>query len=389
MDLKILSAKIKNIFDNNKIPCLSVIITNKDKNIFEQYHGHTNLKKMTSFNENSIVRIASMTKPITSLCIFQLIEKNLISLETNLEDIDRRFADVKIIEIVDNNVQYIKPKSKIKIKHLLTHTSGYGYQFLNSEIKYLVDNQLLQDLKDDGGDFLDAPILFEPGTRWNYGIGIDLLGHVIEKLSNKKLNDYMKENLFNKLGMHNTTFHLDDTKFKDLAYVYNYTQDQIKIDQERADEQENKINKTFHAGGGGLLSTTQDYAKFMRLFLKEQNEIISQESINLMKRNQIGSLEVKRMPSVDAELSASLDYDDNIEKKFGYGFMINNQKTNEGRPKGSIFWTGIFNSFFWIDFENKIGCAIFMQMLPYLNEISLKTYNQIETAIYQNIDTKK
>ena len=132
-----------------------------------------------------------MTKPITSLCIFQLIEKNLISLETNLEDIDRRFADVKIIEIVDNNVQYIKPKSKIKIKHLLTHTSGYGYQFLNSEIKYLVDNKLLQDLKDDGGDFLDAPILFEPGTRWNYGIGIDLLGHVIEKLSNQKLNDYM------------------------------------------------------------------------------------------------------------------------------------------------------------------------------------------------------
>ena len=117
MDLKILSAKIKNIFDNNKIPCLSVIITNKDKNIFEQYHGHTHLKKMTSFNENSIVRIASMTKPITSLCIFQLIEKNLISLETNLEDIDRRFADVKIIEIVDNNIQYKKPKSKIKINH--------------------------------------------------------------------------------------------------------------------------------------------------------------------------------------------------------------------------------------------------------------------------------
>ena len=94
MDFKILSSKIKNIFDNNKIPNLSVIITNKDKNIFEQYHGHTHLKKMTTFNENSIVRIASMTKPITSLCIFQLIEKNLISLETNLEDIDKRFADV-------------------------------------------------------------------------------------------------------------------------------------------------------------------------------------------------------------------------------------------------------------------------------------------------------
>ena len=78
-------------------------------------------------------------------------------------------------------------------------------------------------------------------------------------------------------------------------------------------------------------------------------------------------------------------YDDNIEKKFGYGFMINNNKTLEGRPIGSIFWTGIFNSFFWIDFENKIGCAIFMQMLPYMNEVSLRAYNEIEKSIYENI----
>ena len=385
MDLKILSTKIKNIFDNNKIPCLSVIITNKDKNIFEQYHGHTHLKKMTSFNENSIVRIASMTKPITSLCIFQLIEKNLISLETNLEDIDKRFADVKIIEIVDNNVQYKKPKSKIKIKHLLTHTSGYGYQFLNSEIKYLVDNELLQDLKNDGGDFLDAPILFEPGTRWNYGIGIDLLGHVVEKLSNQKLNDYMKENLFDKIGMNNTTFHLEENKFENLAYVYDYIDNKLMLNKDITFYQEEKINRLFHAGGGGLFSNAQDYAKFMRIFLSEKNDILSQESINMMKTNQIGDLEVKRMPSVDQELSASLDYDDNIEKKFGYGFMINNNKTLEGRPIGSIFWTGIFNSFFWVDFENKIGCAIFMQMLPYMNEVSLRAYNEIEKSIYENI----
>ena len=385
MDFKILSAKIKNIFDNNKIPCLSVIITNKDKNIFEQYHGHTHLKKMTSFNQNSVVRIASMTKPITSLCIFQLIEKNLISLETNLEDIDRRFADVKIIEIIDNNVQYIKPKSKIKIKHLLTHTSGYGYQFLNSEIKYLVDNKLLQDLKDDGGDFLDAPILFEPGTRWNYGIGIDLLGHVIEKLSNQKLNDYMKENLFDKIGMNNTTFHLEENKFENLAYVYDYLENKLMLNKDITFHQEQKNNRLFHAGGGGLFSNAQDYAKFMRIFLSEKNDILSQESINMMKSNQIGDLEVKRMPSVDQEFSASLDYDDNIEKKFGYGFMINNNKTLEGRPIGSIFWTGIFNSFFWIDFENKIGCAIFMQMLPYLNEVSLRAYSEIEKNIYENI----
>ena len=198
----------------------------------------------------------------------------------------------------------------------------------------------------------------------------------------------MKENLFDKIGMKNTTFHLEENKFENLAYVYDYIDNKLMLNKDITFYQEEKINRLFHAGGGGLFSNAQDYAKFMRIFLSEKNDILSQESINMMKTNQIGDLEVKRMPSVDQEFSASLDYDDNIEKKFGYGFMINNNKTLEGRPIGSIFWTGIFNSFFWIDFENQIGCAIFMQMLPYMNEVSLKAYNEIEKSIYENINNQ-
>tara|TARA_B100000676_G_scaffold303998_1_gene355442 strand:+ start:471 stop:1634 length:1164 start_codon:yes stop_codon:yes gene_type:complete len=386
MNIKILSANIKNIFDKNNVPSLSVIITNKDKNIFEQYHGYNHLEKKIPFDENSIVRIASMTKPITSLCIFQLIEKNLISLETKLEDIDKRFSKIKIVQLVDNNIKYKKANNKIKIKHLLNHTSGYGYQFLNPEIKYLVDQKLLQDIQDDGQDFLDAPILFEPGTKWNYGISTDLLGYIIEKLTNKKLNDYMKENLFDKLDMHNTTFKLNENNFKNLAYIYNYIGNGLMINKDIAKYQDDRVSRSFDSGGGGLVSTTQDYAKFMRLFLNNNNLIISQKSINLMKTNQIGKLEVESISSVDHGLAASLDHDDSVEKKFGYGFMINNNNTLQGRPKGSISWSGIFNSFFWIDFKHNIGCAIFMQMLPYLNEISLKTYYEIETCIYKNIN---
>ncbi len=386
MNIKILSANIKNIFDKNNVPSLSVIITNKDKNIFEQYHGYNHLEKKIPFDENSIVRIASMTKPITSLCIFQLIEKNLISLETKLEDIDKRFSKIKIVQLVDNNIKFKKANNKIKIKHLLNHTSGYGYQFLNPEIKYLVDQKLLQDIQDDGQDFLDAPILFEPGTKWNYGISTDLLGYIIEKLTNKKLNDYMKENLFDKLDMHNTTFKLNENNFKNLAYIYNYIDNGLMINKDIAKYQDDRVSRSFDSGGGGLVSTTQDYAKFMRLFLNNNNLIISQKSINLMKTNQIGKLEVESISSVDHGLAASLDYDDSVEKKFGYGFMINNNNTLQGRPKGSISWSGIFNSFFWIDFKHNIGCAIFMQMLPYLNEISLKTYYEIETCIYKNIN---
>jgi len=388
MDINILSKNIKNIFDKYNIPSLSVIITNKNKNILEQYHGYNHLEKKIPFNENSILRIASMTKPITSLCIFQLIEKNLISLETNIEDIDIRFSDIKIVQLIGDKLQYSKANTKIKIKHLLNHTSGYGYQFINPEIKFLVDQKILQDIQADGENFLDAPILFEPGTRWNYGISTDLLGYIIEKLTNKKLDQYMKENLFEQLDMSHTSFSLDENRFNNLAYIYDYVDNNIIINKHIAKYQDDRVGRSFNSGGGGLTSTTQDYAKFMRLFLNNDNSVVSENSINLMKSNQIGKLKVETIPSVNQELLVSLYNDDSIENKFGYGFMINNDTTLQGRPKGSISWSGIFNSFFWIDFENKIGCAIFMQMLPYMNAASLKTFSEIETSIYKNINNQ-
>ena len=385
MDNDILSKKIEKIFGKYEIPSLSVIITNKNENIFEQYLGYNHLEKKIPFTKNSIVRIASMTKPITSLCVFQLIERNLISLETNIEDIDKRFSDINIVQLVDNRLQYFKANTKIKIKHLLNHTSGYGYQFLNPEIKYLVDQKLLQNMQDDGESFLNAPILFEPGTRWNYGISTDVLGYIIEKLTKKKLNQYMKENLFDRIGMNQTSFNLDENKFNNLAYIYDYINNKIMINKRVSKYQDDRTNRSFHSGGGGLTSTTEDYAKFMRLFLNNDNSVISESSINLMKSNQIDNLKVETISSVDQELAVSLDLDDSNENKFGYGFMINGDTTPEGRPKGSISWSGIFNSFFWIDFENQIGCAIFMQMLPYMNVASLKTFSEIETSIYENI----
>ena len=392
MDFQKLDIEIDKLFENSGIPALSVIITDKDQNIYEKYLGFQNIENKTSFSKSSIVRIASMTKPITSLCVFQLIEKNLLSLETNLEEIDDRFKNVKIIKKDEyDNIHYIKSQNKIKIKHLLNHTSGYGYQFLNPEIKYLVDNNLLQDLMNDGDKFLDAPILFEPGTKWNYGIGLDILGHLIEKITNQKLENYMKENIFNLLNMNNTSFNLNNNDFENLAYVYTINKKkEIQIDNFFEELQNKRIKREFHAGGGGLFSTTQDYTKFMRVFLNNgfvnNHQIISKESIDKMTSNQIGDLLVKRTPSVDETLASTIKTNEEIEKKFGYGFMINNETTNEGRPKGSISWSGIFNTTFWIDFKNQIGCAVFMQNLPNINELTYEAFCEIENNIYQVIN---
>ena len=392
MDFQKLDIEIDKLFENSGIPALSVIITDKDQNIYEKYLGFQNIENKTSFSKSSIVRIASMTKPITSLCVFQLIEKNLLSLETNLEEIDDRFKNVKIIKKDEyDNIHYIKSQNKIKIKHLLNHTSGYGYQFLNPEIKYLVDNNLLQDLMNDGDKFLDAPILFEPGTKWNYGIGLDILGHLIEKITNQKLENYMRENIFNLLNMNNTSFNLNKNDFENLAYVYTIDKKkEIQIDNFFEELQNKRIKREFHAGGGGLFSTTQDYTKFMRVFLNNgfvnNHQIISKESIDKMTSNQIGDLLVKRTPSVDETLASTIKTNEEIEKKFGYGFMINNETTNEGRPKGSISWSGIFNTTFWIDFKNQIGCAVFMQNLPNINELTYEAFCEIENNIYQVIN---
>ena len=174
MDIKNIDAFLLGAIENLQVPSIAAIIVDQEKILYEGYYGFKNINTQEKINHNTLFRIASMTKPITSLCIFQLIERGYINLETNIEDISEKYKKIQIINSFEaNNPIYTNPTNKIKIKHLLNHTAGYGYEIWDKEINELVNLKLLNSLYDDDTGFLNAPILFNPGSEWKYGINID------------------------------------------------------------------------------------------------------------------------------------------------------------------------------------------------------------------------
>ena len=174
-----------------RIPAVSAAVVAHDKNIYEGHFGYSDLSKNSLVDEKSLFRIASMTKAITSACIFQLIDKNLLNLDTQLKEYFPEIADRKVIEGFDENGEAILKDvtNDITIGHLITHTSGFAYEIWNANIAKLVEKGDLVSAFSTSDEFLKAPLIFEPGTSWEYGIGIDWLGVLIEKISECSLQD--------------------------------------------------------------------------------------------------------------------------------------------------------------------------------------------------------
>jgi len=388
MDIKNIDNFLLETVENLQVPSIAAIIVDQEKILYEGYYGFKNINTQERINHNTLFRIASMTKPITSLCILQLIERGSINLDTNIEDISEKYKKIQIINSFEaNNPIYTNPTNKIKIKHLLNHTAGYGYEIWDKEINQLVNLKLLNSIFNDDSDFLNAPILFNPGAEWKYGINIDVLGDLVEKITNQKLGTFMNENIFKKINMTKTSFDLTKQDFENIAIKHSMNKNNEYIIEDAELEFHNsKKSKQFHAGGGGLFSTPRDYSKFMQIFLNQgklnNHTLLSKENFKNMTTNQIGSLNINKLNSVMPDISNITDFNPEIQKKFSYGFMINTEKTNEGRPKNSLFWTGLLNTFFWIDLENKLAASIFMQTKPYFSKECVEIFKNFERKIY-------
>ena len=281
--MQIDSPKIDNILEDaaqQKVPAVSAAVISKDADLYKGHFGFKDLEKKDPVDDNTLFRIASMTKAITSTCIYQLIDKDILSLDTNLKDFFPEISDKKVIRGFDDNGDPIlcDVSIDINIGHLLTHTSGFAYEIWNESIAKLVEKGDLQSAFANNDEFLKAPLVFEPGSDWEYGIGIDWLGVLIEKINDCSLQEYMHTHIFEPLGMSNTSYDLDKNKHSRVAKVYGRNNDEYS---EMPFEVPEK--SSFYSGGGNLISNLEDYSKFLRIFLNSgtgsKKQIIAESSI--------------------------------------------------------------------------------------------------------------
>ena len=352
--------------------------------IYEGAFGRRAVNKEEPMTIDSVFRIASMTKAVTGAAAMQLVEKNCIGLEQQMGEVLPVVKDVKVLEgfNADGTPRLRDPRVPITLQHLLTHTSGYGYDIFNPNLARYIELVELPSILTRKNDALRVPLLFDPGTDWEYGIGIDLVGKVIEAVTGQDLESYFRRHIFDPLGMHDTSFLLRNDMAQRLVgtHIRGPDGNPVAINVEPADDGE------FHTGGAGLFSSAPDYLTFTRMLLAggtfDGVEVLKPETVKLMAHNAIGDLDVPMVRSNNPALALEVETFPGQVKKWGLTFLINTEDVEGFRSAGSLTWGGVHNTYFWIDLQKRITAVALMQILPIGDPHVQETMIAFERALY-------
>lgn len=332
----------------------------------------------TGASRDAIFAIASMTKPVTSVAVMQLVEGGRVDLDAPASTYLPELRDVRVI---DGGAER-PPKTAVTVRHLLTHTSGFGYEFMNRDLADLVAKKKIASAMAGGDAFLQAPLLFDPGTQWEYGISTDWLGKLVERVSGQTLEAYFLDKIFRPLGMADSYFVVPADKRSRLAPQFQRTADGNLVEQPRQPQK----SDGFFSGGGGLFSTAPDYLRFLRALLAggqlDGQRILSDTSVVMMGRNQIGDLSIRPLPSLIPQVITDRAALPGAPDKFGLGFALNSTTAGTARGANTMSWAGAINTFFWIDREKQIAAVVFSQMLPFLDADVKKVLDDFDRAVY-------
>lgn len=358
------------------------LVVKDEKIVFENAYGFRDKEKDAWMEENHLFRIASMTKPITSLAILQLHEKGLLDVEDPVSKFIPAFADAQILESVDaaDSSWTARPATQIlKISDLLRHTSGISYGFLDTTMNKLYAKAGILDLttneaitiQENVDRLATLPLKFEPGTAYQYGLSVDVLGRVVEVASGEPLDEYFQKYIFEPLGMNDTGFYFDESAGEELTRMYSNSREwgltPFPGQGSLTDAWPITGAKTYFSGGGGLISNARDYARFALCVLNGgalgNQRIIEEETLNLMKTNQ--------MPN---GLRVGRDH-------FSFGFMVTAEDGDLrfGRKPGRLSWGGAFQTTFWIDQERNSVAILLTQVYPSFYQRAI--YDGFETAV--------
>jgi len=378
---------LRQAVDEMKVPGVVAMVATADQVTYQGASGKRDTIKNIPMTLDSIFRIASMTKPITSVAVMQLVESGRVKLDEPAATYVPELSQVQVLEEFDSSTGKAKlrpPKTPPTVRQLLTHTSGFVYEFFDPQMQRYVASGAVPSLQQGDDGFLKAPLAFDPGTRWEYGISTDVLGRLVEKVSGQTLAEYFSQHIFQPLAMIDTFFDVPPEKQGRMVALHMRQEDGSV--QEAPQQPIQPVR--FYSGGGGLYSTGSDYLKFERMVLGggklDGKRILQFETVTEMSRNQIGDLMLPEMRSLVPLFAKDPIRIPGSLKKFGLGFGINTKPVEGGRSRGSLSWAGIDNTFFWIDPLRKECAVILMQVLPFGDDATNSVVEHFERIVYAN-----
>jgi CubicO group peptidase (beta-lactamase class C family) len=377
-----IDAVIRQAVDSGWIAGADAFIARDGKIIYNKAFGLADAEKKTPMETNSIFRIASQTKAITSVAAMILFEEGKFLLDDPVSKYIPEFAHPGVIDKynpADTTYTTVPAKREITVRDLLTHTSGIEYAGIGSDMMRAIYAKAgipggFGAAGPKIGDKMKAlgrmPLLHNPGEKFTYGLNVDVVGYLVEIWSGESLDHFMRTHIFEPLGMSDTYFYLPQSKYDRLVRVSTFDSNHRLIASPNDYLNYPKLNGTYFSGGAGLSSTTRDYAIFLQMMLNKGvyngKRILARRTVEMMTSNQLGKI----------------DYGVN---KFGLGFEIT---TAEGQAKlgvseGSFSWGGYFATTYWADPKEKLVCLIYFQMMGMTHgEIT----DKFRALVYQALD---
>ena len=373
------------------IPGVVAVAASDSEIIYKGAFGKRDLGKPDAMTLDSVFWIASMTKAVTTAGAMQLVEAGKLQLDEPIGRLIPELASLRVLDGFDESgAPKLRPaKNQITLRQLMTHTSGFCYDMWNADMSRYYEAANLPRIISCEKRALSAPLASEPGTRWEYSISIDFVGQAIEAASGKRLDAYLRDHIFAPLGMKDTSFKLSDDQRKRLVGMHARQPDGSLVPMPFEMPQEPE----FHMGGGGLYSTAHDYIRFIRMILNkgtlDGNRVLKPETVATMAQNHIGELNMTKMHAAIPQVTNDVDLYPEQDKKWGLSFMINTQRTAEGRSAGSLAWAGLANTYYWIDPTRSVGGVILTQLFPFADKKVLELFGGFERAIYDKLDGMK
>lgn len=359
-------------------------VSDRDGLIYEGASGVRSLDAPDPVPPDGVFLIASMTKAVTTAAVMQLVERGKLFLDDPASTVLPHLAEIPVLEgfNADGSPRLRKAREPITLRNLLTHTSGHSYEFTSPEIVAYKDAVGTPSILDCENAALETPLLFDPGERWEYGIGIDWAGKMLEAVTGMRIGDYMRENLFIPLGMTSTSFKISDDQRRRLMAIHERKDDGSlePTDTELPQDPE------FEMSGGGLYGTAGDYMRFARMILNQGvangRVVLKPETVALMQIDQLPRMACGVIKSSDKDLSNDADFFPGEAAGWGISFLINRHQVPGGRAPNSLGWAGLANSYYWIDPTNGIAAVIATQILPFFDPKMIALLHDFERTVY-------
>ncbi len=380
-----IDAVLKSFVDSGQVVGVSTLIFEKNKEVYYNAFGYSNRESKVVMDRNTIVRLYSMTKPVSGVALMRLYEKGAFQPDDPLSKFAPEFANMKVYKGVDANGNLVLEAARrpITIRDLTRHTSGLvsktdlpGLKESEQNADAFNPNNTLSEM---AKKLASLPLMFHPGDQWSYGPSVDVQAYLVERISGKPYDQFLQENIFDPLGMTNTRYVVAAADRKRLAGLYRRNGNAALALIPDEGSSFNIKDYPLKPGGWGLTSTLDDYMKFARMLVSKGRLgnaiILKPETISLMATNQLSDTIQQRMwlPSKG-------------QVGFGIDFAVRLREpasTDENNGiVGEFFWDGAASTLFWVDPVNDLTAVLLVQVMPFYGKLH-KSFRDAVYGIYR------